>query len=232
MFAILSPAGGEFILRWFHYMAGVVWIGMLYYFNFVQGPFMAEAEASWKSGVQQKLLPRGMWWFRWGAMGTFLTGWGLLSQKAMEQHVPISSPWGTIILTGGILGTIMFLNVWLVIWPNQKIVIENATRVAKGEAALPETAAAAARAGIASRTNTLFSIPLLFFMGAASHLPISMSPDKSMVPYWSVFGIITALIELNALKGKMGPMAKIGGVIHLGLLLTVVYYFSIELLTK
>ncbi len=232
MITLFSIAGGEFLLRWFHYMAGIVWIGLLYYFNFVQTPFMGETDAATKSGVVQKLVPRALGWFRYGALVTFLTGWAIIGHKTMAMDVPMSSPWGVMILTGGILGTLMFLNVWLIIWPNQQIVIENATRVAKGESALPETAAAASRAGVASRTNTLFSVPMLFFMGAASHLPLSMSPDKSMIPYWSVFSIIVGLIQLNAIKGKLGPLAKVSGVIHMGMWLSIVLYLCAEFLTK
>jgi uncharacterized membrane protein len=73
--ALMSEAGLLFLLRWIHFLAGITWIGLLYYFNFVQTPFFAETEAPVRSGAQQKLLPRAMWWFRWGAMFTFLSGW-------------------------------------------------------------------------------------------------------------------------------------------------------------
>src|ERR1044071_6342975 len=73
--ALLSESGFLFLLRWIHFLSGVTWIGLLYYFNFVQTPFFAETEAPVRSGAQQKLLPRAMWWFRWGAMITFLSGW-------------------------------------------------------------------------------------------------------------------------------------------------------------
>ena len=73
--ALFSEAGWLFLLRWIHFLSGITWIGLLYYFNFVQTPFFAETEAPVRSGAQQKLLPRAMWWFRWGAMFTFITGW-------------------------------------------------------------------------------------------------------------------------------------------------------------
>jgi uncharacterized membrane protein len=144
--------------------------------------------------------------------------------------IPATSAWATIILTGGLLGTLMFLNVWLIIWPANKLIIENAIRTAKGEAAIPGVADHAARAAIASRTNTLFSIPMLFFMLAASRLPLGISPDKSLIPYWCAFGIIVGLIEVNAVKGKMGPLQKLAFVIHAGLLLALALYFAMELL--
>ena len=124
----------------------------------------------------------------------------------------------------------MFLNVWLIIWPNQKVIIENAVRTAKGEQAIAGVADLASRAGIASRTNTLFSVPMLFFMAAASHLPLSISPDKSLVPYWSTFAIIVGLLQFNAMKGKMGPLQKIGMTVHFGLLLSFVLYLAIAFL--
>ncbi len=226
---LFSGAAAEFWLRWFHYFFGILWIGHLFYFNFSQTPFMAEADAATKSAVFQKLQPKTMFWFRWGAMFTFLTGWAMIGHKA-GMGVPLSSGWGTIILSGGILGTLMFLNVWLLIWPNNKIMIENAGRVAKGEAAIPGVADLAARAAVASRTNTLFAVPMLFFMAGASHLPLSLSPEKSLVPYWCTFAIVSGLIELNAVKGKMGPLQKIGMTIHFGFLLTLALYFALEFL--
>ena len=228
---LLSGAAAEFWMRWFHYFFGILWIGHLYYFNFSQMPFMAEADAATKSAVLQKLAPRTMFWFRWGAMLTFLTGFAMIGHK-LGMGVPVTSAWATIILSGGLIGTLMFLNVWLVIWPNNKLMIENATQVAKGDQPIPGIADLAARAAVASRTNTLFTIPMLFFMGAASHLPISLSPDKSLVPYWCTFAIVVGLLELNAIKGKMGPLQKLGMTIHFGLLLTFVLYFALEFLAS
>lgn len=227
--ALFSGAAAEFWLRYVHYIFGILWIGHLYYFNFSQTAFMGEADAPTKSQIFQKLTPRTMFWFRWGAMFTFLSGWAMIAHKA-GMGIPLASAWGTIILSGGILGTLMFLNVWLIIWPANKTAIENATRVAKGESAIPGVADLMARSAIASRTNTLFSMPMLFFMSAASHLPLTLSPDKSLVPYWSTFAIIAGLIEFNAIKGKMGPLQKLGMTVHFGLLLTLVLYLAMEFL--
>ena len=227
--ALFSGAAAEFWMRYIHYIFGILWIGHLYYFNFSQTPFMAEADAATKSQIFQKLTPRTMFWFRWGAMFTFISGWAMIAHKA-GMGVPLTSAWGTIILSGGILGTLMFLNVWLIIWPANKLAIENATRVSKGEQAIPGIADLMARSAVASRTNTLFSMPVIFFMGAASHLPLTLSPDKSLVPYWSAFAIFAGLIELNAIKGKMGPLQKLGMTIHFGLLLTLILYLAMEFL--
>lgn len=230
--AIASNDGTLFLLRWLHFFFGVMWIGYLYYFNFTQMPFMAEADAATKSNVIQKLVPRALWWFRWGAMFTFVTGWTYLGIRAGQLGGGfLSSSWGIAILSGALLGTIMWANVWFVIWPNQKILIQSATQAAAGQAALPNAAAAGARAGVASRTNTLFSIPMLFLMGAASHLSIQVSETSNICTYWSVLAVIVALIEANALKGKMiGPLATVKGVIQGGFGLTALLYVLMEVL--
>jgi uncharacterized membrane protein len=230
-FALFSLDGFLFVLRWLHFFFGIIWIGLLYYFNFVQGAFFAETDAGTKSGAIQKLVPRALWWFRWGAMFTVITGLTILAIRG-HQGGPLifATGWGVSILTGMVLGLTMWANVWFVIWPNQKIVIQSATQASSGGAALPNAAAAGARSGVASRTNTLFSIPMLFFMGAASHLPIALRTDANFVLLAVVFAIIIGAIELNALKGKTGPMTSIKGVIHCGFALALIMYFLIEVI--
>lgn len=219
--------GLHFLLRWLHLFFGVVWIGHLYYFNFVQGAFMAETDAGAKSQVLQKLAPRALWWFRYGALWTFITGVGmLLLQGHLEAMggggVNLTSSYWINILSGALLATLMFLNVWLVIWPKQKIVIANAKQTATGGAAMPEAAPAAARALVASRTNTLFSIPMLFLMVSANHLGYAVSEGSRLSLYWTVFILLVAAIQGNALYGKTGPMTTIKGVITCGFVLTAV----------
>jgi len=227
--ALFSTDGFMFLLRWLHYFFGIIWIGILYYFNFIQGSFFSEIEASVKSVATQKLVPRALWWFRWGAMGTFLTGLAYLSIRA-QQIGPIfyEIPWGVSILLGALLGTLMWFNVWFVIWPAQKVVIQSATQVAQGGQAIPEAASRGARATCASRTNTLFSIPLLFYMGGASHLAIGVDETSNFNLLWMVLFVIVGAIEFNALKGKPGPMASVRGVITSGFLLTAVFYACME----
>ena len=211
-----------FLFRWIHVLAGITWIGLLYYFNFVQGSYFLEADGSAKSDAIQKLVPRALWWFRWGAMLTFLTG---LIMLGMGKWTGIG------IIAGATLGTIMFLNVWLIIWPAQKIVIASATGVAGGEDPLPEAGPALARAGLASRTNTLFSFPMAFFMLGNMHLGGMATPvgSASSISLIAVFGLIL-LLALNGLKGKTGPMTSVKGVVHMGIALTAVLYLFIELL--
>jgi uncharacterized membrane protein len=214
-----------FLMRWLHYVFGIIWIGHLYYFNFTQAPFFGETDAATKSNAIQKLVPRALWWFRWGAMFTFITGLIMLSiWGSRVGGEALKTSFGLFISVGSILGTIMFLNVWLVIWPAQKIVIESTTNVAQGKPALPNAAAKGAAAMLASRSNTLFSIPMLFFMGAASHLSL---PAPQNADYTAALGasvVVIALLEANAIKGKLGPLASVKGVIHAGIGLTVVLF--------
>lgn len=208
------------LLRWLHFLFGITWIGLLYYMNFVQTPYFGEVDPPVRSVGQQKLLPRALWWFRWGAMGTVIAGviylfiWWARVGWAFNQ-------WAVAILTGGTMGIIMWANVWFVIWPNQKIVIANATAVAGGAQANPAAAPAGRRAAITSRTNVLFSIPMLFFMGAASHYPLFGEPKSGGIAAWIIIcGAIIAAIEINALVGTQGPTKKpldsISGVIWSG----------------
>jgi uncharacterized membrane protein len=200
----------------------------------VQTEYFKEAEASAKSDALQKLAPRALWWFRWGAVLTLLTGLGMFAVSggriaSMDIYI------------GALLGIIMFTNVWLIIWPNQKIVIASAKQVAIGGAALPNAADALAAAGLASRTNTLFSIPMLFFMAASSHYPhLTFKPLPFIIAV-----VIILLLEYNgaylALKrfeiikklpaaGKMKLYSSIAGVIHCSLALTVALFLLLDLL--
>jgi uncharacterized membrane protein len=219
--ALLSQNSLAFLMRWAHLLAGVTWIGLLYYFNYIQGEYFKEADGGAKSDVIQKMVPRALWWFRWGAMFTFLSGIALIGIRHLT---------GMGIMIGVVMGTIMFLNVWLIIWPNQKIVIASAKKVAGGGEALPEAAAALGKAGLASRTNTLFSIPMLFFMASSVHLGQLQTSihDTGVTSLVLVFGLIAAL-ALNGVMGKTGPFTSVKGVIANGFLLTAVLYLLVEL---
>jgi uncharacterized membrane protein len=229
--AIFSPDGLMMLLRWVHFFSGVAWIGHLYYFNFVQGAFFAEIEAPVKNVAFSKLVPKALWWFRWGAMGTFLSGVAMLAIVGKDMGADfMNSSYGIFIYTGGLMGTIMFLNVWLIIWPKQQILIANANSVIAGGAPNPEAAKVGPQALLASRTNVLFSIPLLFFMGASRHLNLDIPENFSPA---AVLGVVTAIIlalEVNAIKGKLGPMTTVKGVIHCGLGLLIALYAIIEVI--
>jgi len=203
----------DFLARWAHVMFGVAWVGLLYYFNFIQGAYFAEATAEAKADATKKLAPRALWWFRWGAMGTFLTGLYLLKVVGASA--------GPYLLLGATMGIFMFLNVWLIIWPKQKIVIG----LKQGD-----VAAAASKALLASRTNTLFSAPMLFGMIAAQHFkPLGMPAG---IGSFTSTGFLVALalillLELNAIFGKTGPIASVKGVIHFSLALTALLFAAV-----
>jgi uncharacterized membrane protein len=222
----------EMLLRWGHFVAGITWIGLLYYFNFINGALMKALDGPTKGKVTPQLMPRALWWFRYGALMTVLAGlfyyivilhdfrpdtWMLFGRWLLIVIVtyaiifgiqrPAWGPgkgWllGAIVVVvvavmalvmlwtagysefansnralsisiGGGIGILMFLNVWGIIWPHQKRLIAwTADNAEKGTAVPAEAAALTRRAFLASRMNTWLSIPMLFFMAAASHYPV------------------------------------------------------------
>lgn len=155
----------ELLLRWGHFLAGITWIGLLYYFNFVQVQFLKAVTPDAKAEAFKHLVPRALLWFRYGALATWLFGAALLGGNFDDAFLLQGEH--AIIGMGAWLGTIMFINVWGIIWRNQKKVLGLVQ-------ATPEEKAKAARmAFLASRTNTMLSIPMLFFMAASSHAPAS-----------------------------------------------------------
>jgi uncharacterized membrane protein len=197
-----DPSGPLSLLtRGAHVLTGVTWIGLLYFFNFVQVPAYAEFSDAARSEGLRKLTFRALWWFRWAALLTFLFGVLLLGIQGDGENTDLylSGVGGTAILTGMLLGTTMFLNVWGVIWRNQKVVIGNATNVANGGEANPEAPAAAKRAARASRANTLFSIPMLWYMVFAAHGAVWFDGIGGTVAYWALVLVLWAFVEASAL---------------------------------
>ena len=194
--------------RSFHILFGIAWIGLLYYFNFVQTEYVKVADPDAKADVMKKLAPNALWWFRWAAFFTFLTGLILIHQ--------ITARIGTEIILGVTMGTIMMLNVWGIIWRNQKIVLG----MKDGDVAI-----AAAKAGLASRTNTLFSVPMLMYMVYSAHAPGSYL----VLEDWSSLSLIIGLaiifvIEANAIWGKMLPViASVRAVITSSFVLAIIF---------
>jgi len=244
---IFERGGWYFLARWAHIVAGITWIGLLYYFNFVQVPSFAQMEASARNNAIDKLASRALWWFRWAALATFLFGIMLLALGnfgnkgyAMFHGDYFKSPEGVAIATGILLGVTMFLNVWGVIWPNQKKVIANACNVQAGGEADPAAADAGRRAALASRMNTIFSFPMLFFMvGAAHFFDTSFLTGSDRGIYWGITLLIWVVLELNAL-GVIGGRAA-GNItnwmyethqraIGTGLVLVVVWYALWEII--
>lgn len=204
----------NFLFRWAHVLFGITWIGLLYYFNFIQGGYFKQASAEGLADAKAKLAPSALWWFRWGAMFTFITGAILLEGVI---RVGYTNPY---IIVGALMGTLMFVNVWLIIWPKQKI----ALGIIQGDAA-----AAGAKALLASRTNTLFSAGMLFGMLGSQHgqslgkVSHAIANTGYSTGLWIAMAIIAAL-EVNAIVGKMGPMTSVMGVIHSSLALTAVIF--------
>lgn len=219
-----------FLLRWGHLLAGIAWIGLLYFFNLVNVGFMKELDAASKGKVVPNLMPRALWWFRWGAVWTvvfgftyylfllgtekitgrvlvFLVAWTVawLIVAALFRLSVAGGPlrdgrvlaaviailvllvsWGAVsymrnggsnrtvaISIGGGIGYVMFMNVWMIIWPlQQKIIAATKATAETGAPAPADMPRWARRAFLASRTNAWLSVPMLFFMGAASHFPI------------------------------------------------------------
>jgi uncharacterized membrane protein len=156
-----------FLIRWLHIISGVMWIGHLWYFNFTQTPTMPKIPAELRPAVVRYILPEALFWFRWGAMFTLIFGlilaWllGFIGQ-ALSLGIGQHDLHFTLIGFGMWFGIIMWFNVWFLIWPNQKKVMGLVT-------ATPDEVNAARRtAGLASRVNTMLSIPMLYAM-ASSH---------------------------------------------------------------
>ena len=197
-------AGWEVLSRAGHVLAGVTWIGLLYFFNFVQVPAYAELSDGARSEALRKLTFRALWWFRYAALLTFLFGLSIIAVWADDMDVYFEDQHGTAILTGMLLGVTMLLNVWGVIWRNQKVVIGNAETVAAGGEANPDAPAAAKAAARASRCNTLFSIPMLWFMVFSAHGGgFWLEPIGSTVVYWILVLALWAFVEASAL-GMIG----------------------------
>jgi len=149
--------------RWIHIVAGIMWIGLLYYFNFVQVPALAEAgKDGTGAGITKHVAPRALFWFRWAAVVTWLAG-ALLLGANFHKAFLFMQPGLYAIGVGAWLGTIMVFNVWVLIWPNQQKILGMVP------ATDPEKAKARRIAFLASRTNTMLSIPMIFFMAAAGH---------------------------------------------------------------
>jgi uncharacterized membrane protein len=146
------------VLQWLHVFFGITWIGLLYYFNFVQTPTMPTIPAELKPGVSKYIAPKALFYFRWGAAFTVLTGLLLAWSYGELREAMELQPSARLIGIGMWLALIMAFNVWVIIWPNQKKVLGI---VAADDAA---KAKAAATAGIASRLNVLLSIPMLLAM--------------------------------------------------------------------
>jgi len=161
--AVTSEGWWVFSFRWLHVMSGVMWIGLLWYFNFVQTPAMPKIPDEQKPAISKVIAPSALFWFRWAALATVVTGL-LLAGINRYLVAALSLQSGTVAIGIGMwLGLLMAFNVWFIIWPNQK------KALGMVQVAAEEKAAAARKAMLTSRLNTLLSIPLLYFMVAQQH---------------------------------------------------------------
>ena len=171
---MVAGMSAQSLIIWLHVLAGITWIGLLYYFNFVQVPALGEAasdtDGPGPAAISKYVAPRALAWFRWGALVTWLTGAAFLLHKGQFANAfmlglntdPVNQ-YAMTIGVGAWLGTIMLFNVWVLIWPNQKKVLGIV------EASADEIAKAKNTAFLASRSNTLMSIPMVMSMVGAGH---------------------------------------------------------------
>jgi uncharacterized membrane protein len=220
---IFEEFGIEMLARYGHIIAGITWIGLLYYFNFAQTPAFASFEAPARNEAFAKLVPRAIWWFRWAAMATLAFGVLIFVLYISGDTKPygesgvydaMQNPRVMAILAGMLFAVFMWANVWFVIWPAQRRAIANATNVLGGgeaDAGLPPLMR---RAATASRTNTFLSIPMLFFMVAAGHLAsegdFNSSEGGDRVIWYVIVIAVAAIAEAIALKAPPpgSPLTK------------------------
>ena len=208
---------GNFGFRWLHIVAGICWIGLLYYFNLVQVPAFAAFgdEGKARNIAIDKVARRALWWFRWAAIATLVTGLLItgLVENYFKDFMSSTSASGighdVAISVGMVLGILMAANVWMVIWKNQKVVLANAVNVLGGGQADPNAAAAGRRALLASRQNMIFSVSMLWFMVGTAHFygeSFNNATSSDALTYLIVAVVIGAIFQLNAL-GKLGGTA-------------------------
>ena len=215
---LFNQDGLAFALRWLHVLAGIAWIGLLYYFNLVQVPAFASYgdEGKARNISIDKLARRALWWFRWAAVVTLVLGLLIIGvtenymQNFMAEDSAFGLPHNSAIFVGMLLGITMAANVWMVIWKNQKVVLANAANVLGGGEADPNAAGAGRRALLASRQNMIFSVSMLFYMVGASHFFGPLYDGNSAGKAWTfviIAVVIGAILELNCL-GKLGGTAN------------------------
>ena len=246
-----QDTGLPVLVRSLHILAGITWIGLLYYFNVVQVPSFAAYgdEARARNVSIEKLASRALWWFRWAAVATLVMGLLILGVRKdymkdfMTADATIGLGHSAAIFVGMLLGITMAANVWMVIWKYQKVVIANAANLVAGGEADPAAPAAGRAALLASRQNFIFSFSMLWFMVGAAHLYGAYDGDSAGKAWTFVLlsVVICGALQVNAL-GKIGgkaatnkllwPYESHRNAIITGAVLWVVLYLLSELLLK
>lgn len=216
---IFTQYGLAFLTRWLHGLAGITWIGLLFYFNVVQVPAFAAYgdEAKARNISIDKLARRALWWFRWASITTLVFGLLIIGvtenymQDYMSNLATNDLAHDATIFVGMIFGITMAANVWMIIWKNQKVVLANAANVLAGGEADPSAPAAGRRALLASRQNFIFSFSMLFFMVGPAHFYNGggFGENVSAGNAWTfviIASVLGAILQLNAL-GKFGGTA-------------------------
>jgi uncharacterized membrane protein len=179
------------VFRWLHFVAGIIWIGLLYFFNFVNVPYTKAVEAKDRAAHVPKLMPLALAWFRYGALVTVLAGFVLIYLYYWQFGNFFTTDGAKTIFLGMLLGFIMFFNVWVFIWPNQKKII---AATVKGEKPDPQWGKVAL---YASRANVILSFPMLLYMAGATHFPMDW---LWMLIYGAVVALIAAWLVLTVQK--------------------------------
>lgn len=181
------PAELLIVTRWIHFVAGITWIGLLYFFNFVNVRAMASIDQTARPHVVTTLLPRALAWFRHSAWVTVLFGFVLIYGRYWASGDFVTSDGAKTILAGTVLGLVMLFNVWVLIWPNQRRVIEATRAAQKPDPSWGRTAL------LASRTNFALSFPMLFFMAGSSHYPLDWPGIAAVFVVAGALGLGTVL---------------------------------------
>jgi uncharacterized membrane protein len=163
-FKVMDAAYGVPVLVFLHVLSGIVWIGLLYYFNLVQIPTMPKVPVELKGGVSKFIAPEALWWFRWGAIATLVTGLAVAAHKHYLVEALTFQPGFVTIGVGMYIAIVMAANVWMIIWPNQK----RALGLVPADDAIKATSARTAM--LASRTNFVLSFPMLYAMVSQIYL--------------------------------------------------------------
>jgi uncharacterized membrane protein len=187
------------LLRWFHILAGITWIGMLYFFNLVNVPTQGKLDGPTKKAVNPELLPRALWWFRWGAMYTLLFGlvlfyWKYMRGANMRDADGAMAGRALWIMVGMTLGIVMWFNVWFIIWPAQRTIIKATKEGQKPPEGLPE------KAKLFSRINFVLSGPMLGCM-VASNNAIAWSGASIAIVFAASLVVIHLMLRLSPKAG-------------------------------